>query len=118
MQEVLPGVFLGPLQVARNIATLRANKITYVIPVRTPNTERFLPVPIDETGHTWVNFPVDIKYDQIMNHFYRIYEIVTKEVSEGGKVLIYCENGNGLSAAVCVALVMDMRLYSLDSGTS
>ena len=36
MQEVLPGVFLGPLQVARVNSTLRTNKITMLVPVRTP----------------------------------------------------------------------------------
>lgn len=118
MQEVLPGVFLGPLQVARANSILRSNNITLLIPVRTPNTERFLAVPSDESGFLWPSFPVDIKYDQIMSNFYPTYEFVKDEISRGGKVLIYCENGNGLSAAICVALVMDTRLYSPASGTS
>jgi hypothetical protein len=113
MQEVLPGVFLGPLQVARVNSTLHANKITMLVPVRTPNTQRFLPVPLDDTGLAWPAFPVDIQHDQIMTWFYPTYQRVKEEVTRGGKVFIYCENGNGLSAAICVALVMDTRLYFL-----
>jgi serine/threonine/tyrosine-interacting protein len=111
MQEVLPNVFLGPLQVARVNSTLHANKITMLVPVRTPSTARFLPVPKDQNGEFWPAFPVDIMHDQIMSWFYRVYLKVKEEVDKGGRVFIYCENGNGLSAAICVALVMDTRLY-------
>jgi hypothetical protein len=111
MQEVLPNVFLGPLQVARNNTTLHVNRITLLIPVRTPNTARFLSAPKDDDGRTWPAFCVDIQHDQIMTWFYKTYARVKEEVDRGGRVYIYCENGNGLSAAVCVALVMDTRLY-------
>jgi len=111
MQEVLSNVFLGPLQVARNNTTLHANRITLLIPVRTPNTARFLSVPKDDDGRTWPAFCVDIQHEQIMTWFYKVFSKVKEEVERGGTVLIYCENGNGLSAAMCVALVMDTRLY-------
>lgn len=110
MQEVLPNVFLGPLQVARVNSTLHTNKITMLIPVRTPSTARFLPIPKDENGQPWPAFPVDIQHDQIMSWFFRTHLKVKEEVDKGGRVFIYCENGNGLSAAICVALVMDTRL--------
>jgi len=112
MQEVLPGVFLGPLQIAKVNSTLHANKITLLVPVRTKDTARFLSVPNDENGQPWQSFPVDIQYDQIMSWFYRTHLRIQEEVDKGGRVLIYCENGNGLSAAICVALVMDSKLYT------
>jgi len=112
MQEIITGVFLGPLQIARVNSTLHANKITLLVPVRTKDTARFLSIPNDENGQGWQAFPVDIQYDQIMSWFYRTYLRVKEEVEKGGRVLIYCENGNGLSAAMCVALVMDSKLYS------
>ena len=110
MQEILPDVFLGPLQIARVNSTLNVNKITMLVPVRTATTGRFLSVPNDENGRPWKAFPVDIQHDQIMSWFYRTYLRVKEEVDNGGRVFIYCENGNGLSAAMCVALVMDTRL--------
>jgi serine/threonine/tyrosine-interacting protein len=111
MQEVLPGVFLGPFQIARVNSTLQANGITLLVPIRTPPTARFLPVPIDQNGNPWKAFPVDIVDEQIMGWFYRTYLRIKEEVDNGGKVFLYCENGNGFSAAICVALVMDTRLY-------
>ena len=111
MQEVLPNVFLGPLQVARVNSTLHANKISLLVPVRTSATARFLTIPNDDNGRPWNAFPVDIQHDQIMGWFYRTYLRVKEEVERGGRVYIYCENGNGLSAAICVALVMDTRLF-------
>jgi hypothetical protein len=110
MQEVLPNIFLGPLQVARVNSTLHANKITLLVPVRTTTTARFITIPNDDSGRPWSAFPVDIQYDQIMGWFYKAYLRVKEEVEKGGRVYIYCENGNGLSAAICVALVMDTRL--------
>jgi len=111
MQEILPNVFLGPLQVARVNSTLHANKITMLVPVRTPTTARFLNIPRDDNGLPWSAFSVDIQHDQIMGWFYKTYLRVKEEVEKGGRVFVYCENGNGLSAAICVALVMDTRLY-------
>jgi hypothetical protein len=113
MQEIIPNVFLGPLQVARVPSILHANKITLLVPVRTPSTARFLTVPLDRNGAPWTAFPVDITHDQIMTWFYPTFLRVKDEVEKGGRVFIYCENGNGLSAAICVALVMDTRLYGL-----
>jgi serine/threonine/tyrosine-interacting protein len=110
MQEVLPGVFLGPLQIARVPSILETNKITLLVPVRTPSTARFLSIPMKEDGVPWGSFPVEIQHDQIMTWFYPAYVRISKEVERGGRVLVYCENGNGLSAAICVALVMDSRL--------
>jgi serine/threonine/tyrosine-interacting protein len=112
MQQVLPNVFLGPLGVARVNSTLHSNKITLLIPVRTSATARFLQIPLDDNGQSWPAFTVDIQHDQIMGWFYRTYVRVKEEIERGGRVFIYCENGNGLSAAICVALVMDTRLYS------
>jgi hypothetical protein len=113
MQEILPNVFLGPLQVARVNSTLHSNKITMLVPVRTKTTAPFLKIPQDDNGLPWSAFPVDILHDQIMGWFYKTYFRVKEEVEKGGRVFVYCENGNGLSAAICVALVMDTRLYYL-----
>jgi len=110
MQEVLPNIFLGPLQISRSNSILQANRITLLIPVRTPNTARFLSVPKHPEGQPWPAYPIDIQHDQIMGWFHKTYERVKEEIKKGGRVFIYCENGNGLSAAICVALVMDTRL--------
>jgi serine/threonine/tyrosine-interacting protein len=110
MQEILPNVFLGPFQVARVNSTLHANNITMLVPVRTSSTARYLSIPNDDDGRPWPAFPVDIQNDQIMSWFYKTHLKVKEEVDKGGRVFVYCENGNGLSAAICVALVMDSRL--------
>jgi serine/threonine/tyrosine-interacting protein len=112
MQEVLPNIFLGPLQVARSTSILHTNKITLLVPVRTPSTARFLPIP-SENGLQWPSFPVEIKHDQIMAWFHPAFQRIIEEVQRGGRVFVYCENGNGVSAAMCVALVMDTKLYPL-----
>jgi serine/threonine/tyrosine-interacting protein len=117
MQEVLPNVFLGPLQISRSNPILQANRISLLVPVRTPNTARFLSVPNDQDGKPWPAFPIDILHDQIMGWFYKTFLRVKEEVDKGGRVFIYCENGNGLSAAICVALVMDTRLYGIIVGS-
>jgi hypothetical protein len=67
-------------------------------------------IPVDDNGVSWQAFPVDIRHDQIMTWFYPAFLRIKEEVDKGGRVFIYCENGNGLSAAMCVALVMDTRL--------
>src|SRR5947207_11927568 len=107
MQEVLPNVFLGPFQIARVNSTLVANGITMLVPVLISSTARFLQIPTHPNGDPWKAYPVDIEDDQIMGWFYRTYLRVKEEVENGGRVFIYCENGNGVSAAICVALVMD-----------
>jgi len=109
MQEILPNVFLGPLSIARHNSILHANAITMLIPVRMWSTARFLQVPLDDNGEPWKAFPIDINDSQIMGWFYKTYLKVNEEISAGGKVFVYCESGNGLSAAICVALVMDTK---------
>src|SRR5271156_160117 len=109
MQEILPNVFLGPLSIARHNSILHANDITMLIPVRMWSTARFLQVPLDDNGEPWKAFPIDINDSQIMGWFYKTYLKVHEEIAAGGKVFVYCESGNGLSAAICVALVMDTK---------
>jgi serine/threonine/tyrosine-interacting protein len=111
MQEILPGVLLGPLQLTRINSTLHNSKITLLVPVRATNNIRYVSVPNDEDGRPWPSFPVNIEHNQIMTWFYPTYLRVKEEVEKGGRVLIYCETGNGLSGAICVALVMDYKGY-------
>jgi len=112
MQEILPNVFLGPLSIARHNSILHANGITMLVPVRLATTARFLQVPLDDNGKPWNAFPVDITNSQMMGWFYKTYLAVNEEIAAGGKVFIYCESGNGLSAAICVGLVMDTKGYA------
>ncbi|BFZ60650.1 hypothetical protein YB2330_001691 [Saitoella coloradoensis] len=109
-QEILPGVFLGPLSSTRDLPLLQSHSITSLLAIRTSQTAALLtPRPqqqqlfrcsyIDlgsaEDGHGC------IKWFQVCK------DMIDAELRRSGKVLVYDTDGNTHAAAFVCAYVME-----------
>ncbi|KAI4265028.1 MAG: hypothetical protein L6R35_007227 [Caloplaca aegaea] len=129
-QRILPFLYLGPVSVARSRGFLKDNGITMVLAVRDTKSAhaRLLGSKVAvEMGIAYAT--VDTAGNQeLIAAFPRGIEIINAHLSamyhqsqristdttpaSPGKVLVFCESGNGRSAAMVVAYIMAM--FSMD----
>jgi len=106
MQEILPGVFLGPYGSAKDKAALQNNGITHVLTVRSTLERRLDPKFPQEFKYHIVEVPEAPTEDLIL-YFPQCNNCIHQAISEGGKILVHCNAGLSRSPAVVVAYVME-----------
>jgi len=124
-QRILPFLFLGPSEVAKNVEFVRSQGITMMLAVRNKRAVSIHKKLLDPTrfasseGIETFTLDVDSATDMmaelsqtiktINNHL----EESLRLVKMSGKVLVFCESGNERSAAVVAAYVM--AVYGLSA---
>ncbi|KYM86535.1 Serine/threonine/tyrosine-interacting protein [Atta colombica] len=121
MQEVVPGVFLGPYSAASRskLQSLLDHGITHIVCVR----------HAIEANLIKPNFPNSFKYlvleiadtitENIIQHFKKVKAFIDEALNLGGRVLIHGNAGISRSAALVLAYVMEtyelsqMHAYSM-----
>lgn len=110
MQEIIPGVFLGPYSAAfrNNIATLRNHGISHIICVRQDIEKTHIKPQIHDLKITYLTLNIA---DNVTENIIRFFPIVRQFVDEAlqcnGKVLIHGCNGISRSATLVLAYVME-----------
>ncbi|XP_054262660.1 serine/threonine/tyrosine-interacting protein B-like [Macrosteles quadrilineatus] len=114
MQEVVPGLFLGPYSAAQKtkLNDLKENGITHIICVRQDIEAHFIKP----------NFPGHFQYltlniadcvtENIIRYFKTVKSFIDQSLASGGKVLIHGNGGISRSAALAIAYIM--QKYSLN----
>ncbi|XP_029165202.1 serine/threonine/tyrosine-interacting protein-like isoform X1 [Nylanderia fulva] len=109
MQEVVPGVFLGPYSAASrsNFQSLLDNRITHIICIR----------QAIEANLIKPNFPHNFKYlvldiadtvtESIIQHFKKVKVFIDESLNSNGRVLVHGNAGISRSAALVLAYVME-----------
>ncbi|XP_011630995.1 serine/threonine/tyrosine-interacting protein-like [Pogonomyrmex barbatus] len=114
MQEVVPGVFLGPYSAASRskLQSLLEHRITHIVCVR----------HAIEANLIRPNFPNHFKYlvleiadtmtENIIQHFKTVKTFIDEGLNSGGRVLVHGNAGISRSAALVMAYVMETYGYS------
>jgi len=109
MQEIVPGVFLGPYSAAQRtkLDALKQHGITHIVCVRQDVEAHFIKP----------NFPEEIQYltlniadsvtENIIHHFPTVKTFIDESLANGGKVLIHGNGGISRSAALAIAYIME-----------
>lgn len=108
MQEVAPGVYLGPYSLAKKskLDTLRRHGITHIVCVRQDIEGRFIkPNFPDEFQYLTLDV-ADKSEENIKQHFETVKTFVDEAFARGGRVLIHGNTGQSRSATLAVAYVM------------
>lgn len=109
MQEVLPGVFLGPYSVATKskLNLLLENGITHIICIRQDMEANFVKTNFPDHFTYLVLNIADKTTENIIRHFPMVRTFLNECQSSKGKVLIHGNTGISRSAALVIAYIME-----------
>lgn len=111
-QEILPGVLLGPSQVAKDLNKLRALGVTHIICVR-DEQEAFSVKPRFPENFQYLTLDVkDSDEQNLIRLFPAAKQFIDSGLALGGKVLVHCNGGITLSPAFVIMFVMQRQNMS------
>ncbi|KAJ3123859.1 hypothetical protein HK098_001604 [Nowakowskiella sp. JEL0407] len=118
MQEIIPGLYCGPVQSAKNKEKLIQNQITHILCIRDRLEAKFVKP----------QFPGEFQYDVIevsesplqnlISYFPQAFSFIDHALKSGGKILVHCNSGVSRSPAFVVAYIMETRKWSYEQAFS
>ncbi|KAH7054676.1 phosphatases II [Auriculariales sp. MPI-PUGE-AT-0066] len=114
MDEILPGLFLGPWEYALEAEDLTRAGITHVLSVgRMPKS---LAIPDFIVAKNRLMLPIlDAPMFDILQHLPRCVEFVRQALEGSGRVYVHCQAGISRSATVVTAYIIQTQRRSVQS---
>ncbi|GFN99174.1 serine/threonine/tyrosine-interacting protein [Plakobranchus ocellatus] len=108
MQEIVPGVYLGPYASAMKtkLDNLLAHGITHIICIRQLIEASFLRPNFPQHFNYLVLDIADSPTENIIKYFKQTRDFIDQCLQGGGKILVHGNGGISRSAAVVVAYIM------------
>ena len=109
MQEIIPGVFLGPYSSALKSCrtNLLSRGITHIICVRQDIEANFIkPQFTDHFNYMTLDI-ADTVTESIIHLFPKVKQFIDDALTKSGKVLVHGNNGNSRSATLVLAYIME-----------
>ena len=108
MQEIVPGVFLGPYAAAgkRKLEALVAAGITHLVCVRQEIEKNFIRPNFQEKFTYLVVTLADNCVETIIPQIRKTKEFIDSCLGEGGKVLVHCNDGMSRAPSLVIAYIM------------
>lgn len=110
MQEIIPGVYLGPYSSALKNCRLNLlnNNITHIICVRQNVEAHFVKPQFNEPIFKYLILDIaDAATESIIKHFPTVRQFIDDALSKNSKVLVHSYHGNSRSATLVLAYVME-----------
>ncbi|XP_062350997.1 serine/threonine/tyrosine-interacting protein [Cinclus cinclus] len=109
MQEILPGLFLGPYSSAMKskLPVLQKHGITHVICIRQNIEANFIKPNFQQLFRYLVLDIADNPVENIIRFFPMTKEFIDGSLQSGGKVLVHGNAGISRSAALVIAYIME-----------
>ncbi|OAJ40102.1 hypothetical protein BDEG_23875 [Batrachochytrium dendrobatidis JEL423] len=109
MQEIIPGLWLGPYSCARDNSLLHLKGITHILCVRESNEEMMVRMRFPEEFHYLCIQASDSPLQNLIPLFPKATSFIHTAITNGGSVLVHCNGGISRSPAFVVAYMMDMH---------
>ncbi|KAL7751809.1 hypothetical protein RI367_002809 [Sorochytrium milnesiophthora] len=107
MQEILPGLFLGPYAVSRSRAELQGHNITHLLLLIDPKeTHLFRPLFPKDFHYSSITVE-DTESSNVIGIFPQFRDTVNRILAERGRLLVYCRDGISRAPTFVVAYVME-----------
>lgn len=108
MQEIVPGVFLGPYAAAMKskLGDLKAHGITHIICIRQSIEANFVRPNFPQHFNYLVLDIADCPTENIIKHFRQTKDFIDQCLQSGGRILVHGNGGISRSAAVITAYIM------------
>lgn len=105
-QEILPSLFLGPLQASKSLELLQSLGITHIVCIRDAK-EAFSVRPRFSDRFQYMVLDVEDSEEQnLIRLFPQAKQFIDNAVAKGGRVLVHCNGGISLSPSFVVMYVM------------
>ncbi|KAI0667591.1 phosphatases II [Trametes maxima] len=105
-QEILDGLFLGPLQASKSLDTLQSLNITHIVCIRDAK-EAFSVRPRFPDQFQYMVLDVqDSEEQNLITLFPQAKQFIDNAIAGGGRVLVHCNGGISLSPSFVVMYVM------------
>ncbi|KAJ3284566.1 hypothetical protein HK104_009874 [Borealophlyctis nickersoniae] len=118
MQEILPGLWLGPFSVCKSLELLKEKKITHILCIRDSKEGHLVKVmfPNDFVYH--IIQVSDSPMQNLIPYFPDAKNFIDQALGEGGRVLVHCNGGISRSPAFVVAYVMESQRWDFTTAYS
>ncbi|TPX32544.1 hypothetical protein SmJEL517_g04396 [Synchytrium microbalum] len=118
MQEILPGLWLGPIQSAKNVQALKEHGITHVVCIR-DSGEKHIVRPFFPTDFIYYEIEVsDSPMQNLIPYFPDAKKFIGNALNQGGRVFVHCNGGISRSPAFVVAFVMESQHWDYHTAFS
>ncbi|KAG2457854.1 STYX protein, partial [Polypterus senegalus] len=109
MQEILPGLFLGPYSSAMKskLSFLEKHGITHIVCIRQDIEANFIKPNFPERFRYLVLDIADNPVENIIRYFPMTKDFIDSSLQNGGKVLVHGNAGISRSAALVIAYLME-----------
>jgi serine/threonine/tyrosine-interacting protein len=116
-QPITPFIFLGPLSAAKDADFLRDNGMTMIVSLRQPNPYGHRIISATMKSAQTLGVHVEDFSVPSLQHLRTVLPRVVNLIGEHlvsaptryhrlGRVMVVCENGNGMSAAIVIAFLI------------
>lgn len=113
-QEIIPGLYLGPLQSSLNLGRMNDLGITHVLCIR-DKKEASMIFPRFPTEFRYMTLDISDTMDQnIISIFPQCRDFIQEALNSGGVVLAHCNGGIALSPAIVIGYLMWRFSWNFD----
>lgn len=118
MQEIVPGVFLGPYAAAgkKNFNDLKERGITHIVCVRQDIEKNFIKPNFQDVFQYLVVELADTFTENLIPKIPEVKQFMDNCLKGGGKVLLHCNSGMSRAPSLVIAYIMEK--YGLDFRTA
>ncbi|CAH1159919.1 unnamed protein product [Phaedon cochleariae] len=114
MQEIIPGVYLGPFNSAQRNCLLE-HGINYIVCVRQEYEANIIKPQINDPAFAYLTLEIaDNVTENIIRFFPKVRQFIDEALANNCKVLVHGNNGNSRSATLVLAYLMEK--YGLSCG--
>ncbi|KAI8992072.1 protein-tyrosine phosphatase-like protein [Mycotypha africana] len=117
IQEIVPGVFLGPFAACRNVENLKAKGITNILCIVDPSEARLLRIEHLSQAFLYKQFIVnDSNLQNLIQIFPTTSQHIRDVLQQGGKIVVCCNGGMSRSPTFVIAYIME--IFDTDASTA
>ncbi|CEH15011.1 phosphatases ii [Ceraceosorus bombacis] len=119
MQQVTPGLFVGPSEPSKDLARLHMERITAIIIVRSKHEAPFLkPRFPNQFAYLILEDVQDNEFQNLIRLYPQAQAFIDHELTRGGKVLLHDDSGISRAPALAIMYLIDKRNMRYDEAMS